>query len=105
MKEALSRILGSAKFWTTVIGMVMTAGASLFARYGLELSTEAIQQIAVTVAGLFALLLGGQALAGHGKEAAELTAKAPAAQVVVEMPSPVVESVAQQPPVSGEVNS
>lgn len=96
MKEALLKLFASAKTWTAILGMLATAGASLLARYGLELSTEAIQQIAVTIAGLFATLLVTQGLADHGKErakieAASATPAAPANQVVVVEPSQPVQ--------------
>ncbi len=74
MKAALARLLGSAKFWTAIIGLCVTAGASLFARYGIEVSTEAVQQTAGTVALIFSILIGAQGIADHGKSAAEIKA-------------------------------
>lgn len=74
MTVALKRLLTSAKFWTAIIGLVFTLGASLVAKYGIDASDAAIQQIALTVSGIFAVLLGAQGAAGVGKEAAELAA-------------------------------
>lgn len=76
MKEALQRLLTSMKFWTTLIGLIVTAGSSWLAKYGLELSDETVQQIAVTVAGFFGLLLAGQAATDHGKAKAQTQAEA-----------------------------
>lgn len=74
MKEALARLFSSVKVWTAIIGMLATAGASLLARYGLELSDAAIQQTAITVASMFAILLGAQGAADFGKEKAKIEA-------------------------------
>jgi len=74
MKNALSRLLSSAKFWTAILGMIATAGASLFARYGLEASTEAIQQLAGTMALIVSVLLHAQGQTDAGKNAAATTA-------------------------------
>lgn len=74
MKEAFGRLLSSMKFWTTVIGMLLTAGSSLLAKYGFEVDDAAVQQIAITVSSFFGILLLGQAAADHGKEAAKTNA-------------------------------
>ena len=73
MKEALTRLLSSAKVRTAILGMVTTAGASLFARYGIDLSTEAVQQVAITVSSMFGILLATQGAADLGKHAALTT--------------------------------
>lgn len=61
MKEALTRLLSSSKFWTLVIGL---AGA-LGARYGFAVDTDTMWMIA----GLVGVLLGAQGLNDHGKGA------------------------------------
>jgi len=71
MKEALEKMLASMKFWTTIIGMLVTAGGSLLAKYGFEVSDATVQQVAITISGLFGILLFGQAANDHGKAAAE----------------------------------
>lgn len=105
MKEALAKLFSSAKVWTAILGMLATAGASLLARYGLELSTEAIQQIAITVAGFFGILLGAQGLADHGKAAAQLTAQSATEIAVAAPPQAANQTVVVQSPASGEINS
>ncbi len=77
MNAALSRLLRSSKFWTVIIGLVVTSGATLFARYGIDVSTEAVQQTAVTVAALFGILLHAQGQADQGKNAVEAAKTGP----------------------------
>lgn len=72
MKNAFLKLLTSVKFWTTIIGGICTALGSLIAKYGFEVSDAAVQQVAVTISGLFGLLLFGQAATDHGKEAAKI---------------------------------
>ncbi len=74
MKNALLRIITSAKVWTALIGMVVTALATVFARYGLEVSTEAVQQLAGTMALIVGVLIHAQGQADAGKNAAATTA-------------------------------
>jgi len=78
-ESVLKRLLSSAKFWTMIIGGIATAGATLLAKYGLEVSDAAISQIAITVSGLFAVLVHAQGQADQGKNAVpKLEAPAPA---------------------------
>lgn len=108
MREALLKLFSSAKTWTAFLGMIATAGASLLARYGLELSDEAIQQIAITISGLFATLLVTQGLADHGKEQAKIQAASSAVlarELGERKPEVANQTVVVQAPVSGEVSS
>jgi uncharacterized membrane protein len=91
---AIKSLLQSRKFWTTIIGGVATAAASLLASYGLELSDAAVQQIAGTIAIMFTVLVGAQGLADHGKEAAKTTGEATKSA-----------STATTPPVEAPANS
>jgi hypothetical protein len=75
MKNALARLLSSAKFLTTLLGLFTTAGASLLAKHGLELSDATIQQVAITVSGFFGLLLAAQGATDMGKSAAAIGAQ------------------------------
>jgi uncharacterized membrane protein YfbV (UPF0208 family) len=63
MIDALKRLASSMKFWTAVIALI----AIFAARYGFEIS----EQMTALVGAIFAVLLGGQGLADHGKEAAK----------------------------------
>lgn len=63
LKPPLVRMLSSLKFWTVVFGVLTTQAA----KYGLEVD----EQTYWTIVGFFGLLLGGQGLADHGKEAAK----------------------------------
>lgn len=72
MKTALLRLLSSLKFWTLIIGAIVTASSAALAKYGLEVSDEAVREVATWLATGFAVLLGGQALADHGKSKAEI---------------------------------
>lgn len=99
MKEALSKILGSAKFWTTIIGSVLTAGASLIAKHGLEVSDDAVRQVAITISGLFVVLLGAQGATDFGKNAAIENAKSmvPQQQVIGQILQTEVAAPASEP--------
>lgn len=66
MKQALIKLIESSKFWTTLIGIAATFAA----KYGLQVDAATQAEIA----GLFVMLLGGQAAADHGKEAAKVNA-------------------------------
>lgn len=72
IKEAWIRMLASMKFWTMVLGLILTPCSALLAKHGFEVSDENVRLIAELVAGGFAILLGMQGLADHGKEAARL---------------------------------
>ncbi len=91
MKQAITRLLTSTKFLTTVIGMIVTAGATLFTRYGIDVSTEALQQVAITVASLFGILLHAQGRADQGKEAAKVVAATPAVPQTVQINDATIE--------------
>lgn len=69
MKDAFTRLLSSAKFWTAVIALA----AVFAARYGLEISEE----MTALVAAIFAVLLGAQGAADAGKEAAKSKKETP----------------------------
>lgn len=69
MTDPIKRILSSAKFWTALIGLVLTLFASLLAKYGLSVSDATVSQVATTIASVFAILLGAQGLADIGKSA------------------------------------
>jgi hypothetical protein len=66
MKEAITRLLSSMKFWTMVLGVVTSLGA----KYGFNVDTN----VYWSIVGLFGFLLGAQGLTDHGKEAAKITA-------------------------------
>jgi hypothetical protein len=74
IKETFGKLLSSVKFWTTIVGMLVTMSSSMIAKWGFEVSDETTQQIAITVSSFFGLLLLGQASADHGKSAAQTTA-------------------------------
>lgn len=74
MRDALARVFGSAKVWTAIIGLIVTFGATAFARWGIEVSDAAVQQTAITVSAIFAILLGAQGATDHGKAAAQIAA-------------------------------
>ena len=67
MKDAFRRLLSSMKFWTLILGVVATVGASLFAKYGLELSDSTVAKIAELLALGFGVLLGAQGATDLGK--------------------------------------
>lgn len=64
MKKVLAELLGSKKVVTTLIGVAATVAA----RKGFELDTE----LCMAIAGAFAVLVGAQGAADHGKEAAKI---------------------------------
>ncbi len=68
MKEALLRLLASAKFWTMLLGLV----GAIAARYGFEVDPEVFWAIV----GLVGVLIGAQGAADAGKEKAKIEAKA-----------------------------
>lgn len=72
MKTALLRMLISLKFWTVIVGAIVTASGAALAKYGLDLSDETVKEIATWLATGFTVLLGGQALTDHGKAKAEI---------------------------------
>lgn len=67
MKIALTRLLASMKFWTTLAGVLTV----LCARYGFQVDRETI----LTIGGLFGILLGSQGLADQGKHAEQIRAE------------------------------
>lgn len=69
MKDAFVRLLSSAKFWTAMIALI----AIFAARYGFEIS----EQMTAVVGAVFAVLLGAQGAADHGKSAAVVMASVP----------------------------
>lgn len=77
MKAALIRFFSSLKVWTTLLGLTVLA----LAHWGINVDANTQAEIA----GLFAVLLGAQGLADHGKEAALINAKNP--PVVVGLPN------------------
>lgn len=88
MSDALKRLLVSAKFWTVIVGLLFTFGATLVAKYGLNSSAEAQQQIAATVAALFGILIHAQGQADQGKEAAKIAGPAVSNVAVMEVKRP-----------------
>ncbi len=91
MQNAIARIVGSQKFWTTIVAGVVTASASMLAKWGLELSDATVQQIAATIAGLFGLLIHAQGRADQGKEAAKVAAATPAVPQTVQINDAKIE--------------
>lgn len=71
MKTATAQLLASKKFWTTIIGTILTLGSYVLAKWGLEVDDAAVQQISGSIAVLFSVLLLGQGLTDQGKEAAK----------------------------------
>ena len=67
MIQALKSLLESAKVWTLLIGL----SATFLAKYGIHVDDATAQLIA----GGFAILLGAQGMADHGKAAALINAK------------------------------
>jgi hypothetical protein len=70
MKTAIMGLLGSKKFWMTILGCVVLAVSD---HLGIP------QDKVIYIASLFGVQIGGQALADHGKEAARVEADASAA--------------------------
>ncbi len=68
MLEAIRKLFSSAKFLTLVAALVVLGVAKL----GFEID----QETAGMIAALFAVLLGAQGAADHGKEAARYAATA-----------------------------
>ncbi len=68
MKQALTDLFSSKKFLTALVALIVTVGA----KYGLKLD----DQFVLGILGLFAVLLGAQGAADHGKEAAQINADA-----------------------------
>lgn len=66
IKDALTRLLSSMKFWTMVLGLA----ATFLAKYGIKTDASTAEMVA---AG-FGILLGAQGLTDHGKAAAEAAA-------------------------------
>jgi hypothetical protein len=66
MKTAIMGLLGSKKFWMTILGCVTLAVSD---NLGIP------QDKVVYIASLFGVQIGGQALADHGKEAARVEAE------------------------------
>jgi hypothetical protein len=66
MKTAIMGLLGSKKFWMTILGCVTLAVSD---HLGIP------QDKVVYIASLFGVQIGGQALADHGKEAARVEAE------------------------------
>jgi hypothetical protein len=62
MKEALLRLVSSMKFWTLILGLLVSLGA----KYGFEVDPE----VYWAIVGLFGFLLGAQGLTDQGKTAA-----------------------------------
>lgn len=79
MKDALTRLVSSAKFWTLILGLLTT----FLAKYGVHVDDSTSQYIAMG----FALLLGAQAANDHGKAAALINAKAANDNTVVAAPA------------------
>lgn len=77
---ALRSLLGSKKFITAIVGIVVALGA----KYGLALDPEII----ATIVGLFAVLVGAQGLADQGKEAAKAVACAHCGKLPSDPPAP-----------------
>ncbi len=80
MTETKPALKSPGKLVTTAIGLVVTALASLVAKYGIELSDATVSQIAITVSGLFAVLIGAKGAADFGKNAVE-AAKTPSTEI------------------------
>jgi len=72
LKSPFTRLLSSMKFWTVVIGTVATWFSAWLARHGFDMTDAHVEQVAKYVAYGFGILLAGQGLADHGKEAAKL---------------------------------
>lgn len=90
----MKRMLTSTKFWTAIIGGLATAGASLFAKYGLEVSDEAVQQVAGSVTLLFSVLIHAQGQADLGKNATPVvTNQLATGDIVNPAPAAVAEEV------------
>lgn len=72
MKTALTALLESKKFWTTIIGIITTAFGAWLAKHGFDMSDAHTAQVAQYLSLGFLTLLGGQAATDFGKEKAKL---------------------------------
>lgn len=79
MKTALATLLESKKFWTLMIGIVVTTFGTWLAKHGFDMSDAHVAQVAEYMTIGFTALLGGQALQDQGKEKAKVEAAAAAA--------------------------
>ncbi len=87
-KSVLKKLLTSTKFWTAIIGGIVTAGASLFAKYGLEVSDEAVQQVAGSITIMFSVLIHAQGQADLGKNATPTITQSAGGDIVNPTPAP-----------------
>ncbi len=87
-----TRLLGSQKFWTTIVALIATSSASILAKWGLELSDATVQQVGATVAILFGILLHAQGRTDQGKEAAKVAATMPAVPQQVQINDATIEA-------------
>lgn len=71
MKTALARLIGSMKFQTLLLGLVLTPSAALLAKHGFNVSDDTVKLLAELMTIGFSILLGAQGLTDHGKEAAK----------------------------------
>ncbi len=70
MNESVwKRLITSAKVWTVIVGSIVTGGAAMFAKWGLDVSDATVQQIAGTIALLVGVLVHAQGQADLGKNA------------------------------------
>lgn len=82
-KTLAFRFLTSLKFWTVILGLTATG----LAKHGIVLPPD----MASIIAAGFGILLAAQGAADHGKAAALINAKTPAAQ----SPAPTVVAVGE----------
>ena len=75
MKDAIIRLLSSMKFWTAVLGLLTAIGA----KAGFNVDPE----VYWAIVGVVTVLILGQGLTDHGKEAAKITAAAATPTTVV----------------------
>jgi len=96
MKEALIRLLSSMKFWTTIIGGLVTALGSWLASHQLAVSDAAVQQFAASCVLLVSILIHAQGKTDQGKVAAKIQidgSTAPSLNQTAAVNIPVVEEV------------
>lgn len=67
--SVFTRALTSLKVWTIIIGGIVTAGGSMLAKWGLNVSDATVQQIAGSMVLLVGLLVHAQGRADQGKNA------------------------------------
>lgn len=84
MTTALKALFASKKTWMLVLGIPATVCASLLAKYGLDLSDEAVEMTAELMSIGVAVLIAAQGVADHGKSAALIKAVAPDAPVATQ---------------------